>query len=243
MSATNTAPAPEPETQQAVVFDLLGTLVGAYPNDTYTAMLRRVGSGLGGDPEEFLGLWKKIYEQRTTGEFTSTRLTVEWMCRKLALAPTAEQMQAAVAARLEYTVGSLVPHDGILDLLGSLKDRGLKLGLISDCSADIPDVWPDTALAPFFDVATFSCIAGVRKPAPEIYTLTCQKLGVDPKACTYVGDGGNSELTGAREVGMHPVKVVFEPEEEIFRMGHDDGFAGPEMRSVAALAAFIAGRG
>lgn len=223
----------------AVVFDLLGTLVPAFRDDEYTATLRAIGDDLGAGADVFFRLWKDIYEKRTTGGFTTTRSTIEWMCGSLGLAPTPASLDRAVAKRLEFTTQALVPHEGIVDLLAAIKVHGLKIGLISDCSADIPDVWPATEMASYFDVTTFSCHAGVRKPMAEIYALTCARLGVGPTACTYVGDGGNSELTGAQAAGMHPVKVVFEAEEGIFRMGHDDAFAGPAVSSVPELAEFI----
>ena len=43
---------------------------------------------------------------------------------------------------------------------------------------------------------------GIEKPAPAIYALSVEQLGVAPERCLFLGDGGNRELTGARKAGM-----------------------------------------
>jgi len=34
-----------------------------------------------------------------------------------------------------------------------------------------------------------------------------EQLAVEPDKCLYVGDGSSQELTGAAQVGMHPVLI------------------------------------
>ena len=59
-----------------------------------------------------------------------------------------------------------------------------------------------------------SCVVGMKKPDPQIYLLVCEKLGVNPEDCVYVGDGGSNELTGAAGVGMYPVMIQDPGEDE-----------------------------
>jgi putative hydrolase of the HAD superfamily len=84
----------------------------------------------------------------------------------------------------------------------SLKERGLKVGLISDCTHELPEIWPSLPIAEHFDAMVFSIQAGFRKPHPELYTAVAAQLGVAAGDCVYVGDGGSNELTGATEAGM-----------------------------------------
>jgi FMN phosphatase YigB (HAD superfamily) len=37
--------------------------------------------------------------------------------------------------------------------------------------------------------------------------LACERLGVEPARCLYVGDGAYAELSGATSVGMHAVLI------------------------------------
>ena len=45
------------------------------------------------------------------------------------------------------------------------------------------------------------------KPDRRIYQMACERLGVSPEACLYVGDGGSKELTGASDSGMQAVLI------------------------------------
>ena len=55
-----------------------------------------------------------------------------------------------------------------------------------------------------FDAAVISGDVGLRKPDPAIYTLTAERLGLEPEACVFVDDlGGN--LKPARALGMATV--------------------------------------
>jgi putative hydrolase of the HAD superfamily len=120
----------------------------------------------------------------------------------------------------------LVPLPEALDMLSSLKEQGMKIGLVSDCSSEVPRIWPDTPFDQLFDITVFSCTEGVKKPDSQIYKLAADKLGVDPEDCLYIGDGSSNELTGAAAVGMHPVLII-DPEED--RTGtHRVDFEGEE---------------
>jgi putative hydrolase of the HAD superfamily len=92
-----------------------------------------------------------------------------------------------------------------MSTLERLRARGLKIGLITNCSSEIPAMWDESPFAPLVDACVFSCRMGARKPDSRLYELAAEKLGVDPEACVYVGDGNDDELAGAARVGMRPV--------------------------------------
>lgn len=83
----------------------------------------------------------------------------------------------------------------------------MKIGLISDCSCEIPLHWGSTPFAPLIDCPIFSCSVGLKKPDPQIYSLACEHLAIQPHECLYVGDGSSREFTGAAQSGMYPVCV------------------------------------
>jgi putative hydrolase of the HAD superfamily len=89
-----------------------------------------------------------------------------------------------------------------------LRAHGLRLGLISDCSSELCEAWPDTPYAPRIDAAVFSWQERRRKPDPRLYATVADRLGVPASACWYVGDGGSRELQGAAAAGMRPVLVT-----------------------------------
>jgi putative hydrolase of the HAD superfamily len=100
--------------------------------------------------------------------------------------------------------------------------------LVSMCAPDTPAMWRASPLAGLVDVEVFSCETGLRKPDPEIYRWACDRLGVAPDRCLYVGDGSYGELTGAAALGMQAV-LVSDPEEraEMLRPEVEEGWTGP----------------
>ena len=109
---------------------------------------------------------------------------------------------AAVAIRRDWTLEHLVPRPDAVSTLEELRRRGHRLGMISACSAEVPEVWEQTPFGGLFDSTVFSCSVGVSKPDPRIYEIACEELGVEAEDCLFVGDGANDELPGAERVGM-----------------------------------------
>ena len=109
--------------------------------------------------------------------------------------------------RLDLTRRSLVPVAGAVDALTELRESGVRVGLISNCTEEVALVWDATPLAPLIDVAVFSATAGAVKPEARIYELACEALGVDARDCLFVGDGANDELAGAARAGLTPVLI------------------------------------
>jgi putative hydrolase of the HAD superfamily len=124
-----------------------------------------------------------------------------------------DRVEKAALIRYSLTKDTLIPLPGAIEMLDSLKEQGMKTGLVSDCSSEVPNIWTNTPFGHLFDITIFSCTEGVKKPDPQIYTLAAEKLGVDPEDCLYIGDGSSNELTGAAAVGMHLVLII-DPEED-----------------------------
>ncbi len=60
-----------------------------------------------------------------------------------------------------------------------------------------------------FDLIVESSIEGVRKPNPEIYRITCERLQVEPADAVFLDDLGIN-LKPARAMGMRTIKVIDE---------------------------------
>jgi putative hydrolase of the HAD superfamily len=140
------------------------------------------------------------------------------------LQPAAERIAQARTLRWEFTRRWLQPRSDAIETLSRLRQMGLKIGLISDCSSEVPGIWRETAFAPYFDVTIFSCTALMCKPDPRIYALACEQLGVEPTRCLYVGDGGSRELSGAQTAGMYPIMIraYHEIDADVYRAGAEE---------------------
>lgn len=146
------------------------------------------------------------------------------------------QIDAAVQARVDFTRADLQPKPDSVQTLARLREGGYRLGLIGDCAPEVPELWAPTAMAALIDVPVFSCAVGLKKPAPRIYQLAAERLGVHPSACIFLGDGSSQELSGAYAVGMNAVLIRVSLE-NVYDRGREDveSWQGPCINALGEL--------
>jgi putative hydrolase of the HAD superfamily len=218
---------------QAVVFDLFGTLIDDSPPSSYVAFLAETARLLGADPVAFGGAW----EQRDIERYTSPIDDVfETICDDLGLADRSG-IPAALAFRLERLRALLVPRPDAEATLGTLRERGFRLGMISNASSELSVLWPDSAFGPLFDAVLFSADERMMKPDRRLYERMAELLRVESSDCVFVGDGAYHELQGAAATGMRPVLI---------RVPHDEwehdgtvGWDGPRVSSLSEVLALV----
>lgn len=224
---------------EAVIFDLFGTLIDSFSTREYERALADMASFLSAPVEKFVELWMATYDGRATGQYETTARCVEHVCAEIGLRPSPRQVAAAAQMRLDFTRRGLIPRDGSVETLTWLKRHAYKTGLISDCAAEVPLLWPTTPLCPLIDVPIFSCSVGLKKPDPRIYRLACQRLGVKPEKCVYVGDGGSRELSGAAALGMLPIMIRLpDDQSDAHRLDTED-WPGDQIAELREITAFL----
>lgn len=200
---------------KAVIFDLFGTLVSYFHWQEYENILEEMAASLSISGNVFQKLWNDTAEERARGIFSTIESNILHICEALRIKPNPAQIEAATKVRIEFTQRALAPRVDAVETLSRLKESGRKIGLISDCSCEVPLLWDRTPFSGLIDEAVFSCEVLLTKPDPQIYLLTCHRLGILPEDCLYVGDGGSYELSGAAKVGMFPV-LIRVPYEDIY---------------------------
>jgi putative hydrolase of the HAD superfamily len=185
---------------RGVIFDLWQTLV-PWPVESANRMYGRLAEAWGADLETFHELWSRRRRERETGPMEPHLRSI---AAELGLGG---DVQAVMAIRRDWTLESLVPRADAIPTLEELRRRGHKLGMISVCSDDVPEVWDRTPFATLFDSTVFSCSVGFSKPDPRIYLVAADELGVEPEDCLFVGDGANDELPGAERAGMTALQL------------------------------------
>jgi putative hydrolase of the HAD superfamily len=223
----------------AVVLDLFGTLVHEFPRDEWDAWLETAAAALEAGPDAFRAAWEATAVERQTGRAGDIEENLRTIAARAGAWPSDAQVAEALEVRSALYRKWFVPRPGAEDLLRELRDRGMPTALISMCAPDTPALWRASPLGGLIDVEVFSCEAGLRKPEPEIYLLACERLGVDPPACLYVGDGSYGELTGAAAVGMHAVLVRDPAEAQVEALRPEaeewDGPTIAHLREILAL--------
>ncbi|HEY7221139.1 MAG TPA: HAD-IA family hydrolase [Candidatus Binatia bacterium] len=223
---------------QAIIFDLFGTLV-----DDFAASTRQtnvdLAAVLGVPREPFTEKWRQTSALRIDGTFQTIEASIEYVCDAIGAQVSREQMKKSVKIRLQQIRRALKPKPDAVATVTRLKEAGYRLGLLSNCSIEIPILWPETPLAAFFDAIVFSSRECLKKPDLQIFRLACDRLGVVPKECVYIADGENRELTAAANVGLHPVLIrnaSAESRREIFREARQwRGFAITSLSDVLTL--------
>ena len=206
---------------RAVIFDLWQTLV-PWDLEESERFHRRLAETVGVAPDRFWDAWVSGHHlpNRNIGPMADH---FHALFAELGVEPDLEQV---LAMRRERTRSALVPRPDALPTLEELRRRGHLLGMISVCTDDVPEVWDETPLGREFDATVFSCEVGVSKPDPRIYEIACERLGVEPSECLFVGDGANDELPGADRVGMTALQLR-SPGEELTESGQ--AWTGPSI--------------
>jgi putative hydrolase of the HAD superfamily len=110
-------------------------------------------------------------------------------------------------------------------LLDSLRDRGLKTGLVSNAFDPgwlLHNDLERMGLSERLDVAVFSSEVGMRKPHEAIFRAALDELGVEPARALFVGDRRYEDIRGAAEVGMATVQAYW------FRADDDERGLDPD---------------
>jgi putative hydrolase of the HAD superfamily len=94
---------------------------------------------------------------------------------------------------------SLQPNQDMIEYMQGLRARGLRLAILTNNVREWEPLWRGMLpVDEIFDVVVDSGWVGMRKPEPEIYELTLERLGLPASACVFVDDTDvNCEAAGA----------------------------------------------
>lgn len=182
---------------QAVLFDFSNTLFQMIDLQTW---LRRVGSAAGrlallhepgavaGISDELRAAFRlpsvvALQEGRDLSSAQHRRAMWGWW----------EQVDflrgAEEAAYRELTAADAwVPYPDTEPVLRALRQRGLRVGIVSDFAWDLRTHLAHHGLDALIDTYVISYEQGREKPDPQLFLKACADLGADPRATLMVGD-------------------------------------------------------
>jgi len=213
---------------RGVIFDMGGTLLHYSPPGQDWAAMERLGAqgvyhylraldyelpaeeqALGGAWEIAHRLWRSINDRDVS------HLTLGNQVRELArqwgvtdLEP--EQLEALAEAYMQGIQAIVSPLEGAAETLEALRERGLRLGLISNTlwegryhRSDL-DRW---GLTPYLEVLVFSADVQAWKPYPTVFRRALNALELAPEEAAYVGDSLYFDVYGAQQAGLRGVWI------------------------------------
>jgi beta-phosphoglucomutase len=95
--------------------------------------------------------------------------------------------------------------DGALELLQTLKNRGVKI-VLGSASRNSPLILKNVGIASFFDVIIDGNSVTNAKPDPEVFTLGADRLNI-PYADCLVFEDSEAGIQAAKHVGMFAVGI------------------------------------
>jgi len=106
----------------------------------------------------------------------------------------------------EIYFDALHPNEPMIDLMRRAKERGYRMGLLTNNVREWEPVWRTMLpVDEIFEVVVDSGFVGCRKPDREIYDLTLERMGgPSPQECLFVDDT-DVNCDAARELGMSAV--------------------------------------
>jgi putative hydrolase of the HAD superfamily len=227
---------------KAVIFDLFGTLVDNFAGRRYEQLYRQMAELLGVDGETFWRTWvsEPFVRRRASGQYERFEEYVQDVCAAMRVTYDPAAIPEVIELRMQVVRDNMKPRPDTVSTLEAIRGLGLKVGLVSDCSCEVPVVWPETPMAGLVDEAIFSCTAKIKKPDPRLYEMICERLAVRPQECLYVGDCGSDELAGARQAGMDAALICVPYEEEtVLRRPEAQRWGGPRVSSVAEVMGLV----
>ncbi len=201
-----------------VLFDLDDTLHD--DSAAYKAAAKRVADDVvherGGDANRLLaayiaeanGFWKKLSTEHLTTAIHDTRVQL-WHDALAAVGIEDVALARMCAERYNaYRADELELLPGALDLLIALRERGCKVGIVSNgFAATHHDKIDRLALRAHIDALFLADEMGMVKPDPRVFAHACAVLGSDPSRSAMVGDRYDRDITGAHEAGLFTVLI------------------------------------
>ncbi|MCQ2491866.1 MAG: HAD family hydrolase [Lachnospiraceae bacterium] len=210
---------------KACIFDLDGTLLDTLDALSYCTNAVTRGYGLGEIPrDEFKwmvgdGYYNQIRRSLTFLKDPDFDLHYEETCKNY------------IEFFSEHSLHGVAPYDGIIDMLGELRKRDLKVA----CFSNKPDAQAIENIRVFFGPQYFDETAGQidgvpKKPDPSGALRLADIFGCKPEECLYIGDTNTDMKTGIaagmvtigvlwgfREyeelAAFHPYKIISHPSE------------------------------
>ena len=202
---------------EAIFFDLYGTLAGFNPSryDVQSAACAEVGIELTAQgvldgyalADAFMARQNSTRPLRALGSREREAFFAEY--ERLILSGAGVEVDTGTALdiwrRVQRIPYGMRAFDDVAPTLDLLKMRGLTLGIISNMNRRGDDLTDSLGLTPYVDFTVTSLEVGAEKPHPPIFLAALARAGVEPMAAVHVGDQIESDVEGARSIGINPV--------------------------------------
>lgn len=181
---------------KAVIFDLDGVLVST--DELHYQAWKRLAAEIG------ITTFTRADNERQRG--VSRMSSLEIVLEKSDKSYTEEEKLELAERKNNYYVEMLQELDenatlaGAFETLRMLRKRGVKCA-IGSASKNTPAILERTGLAPYIDAVSCGLDVTRSKPAPDVFLVAAQKLGLEPEVCLVAEDSA-AGIVAAKAAGM-----------------------------------------
>ncbi len=208
---------------EAVLFDLGGTLLffdgdwGDVVLQGDLQLLQAVqAAGMLVDektfPIRFRSQLQDYYIERESEfiEYTTTYILRQVLAEYGYRSVPDEVVRDVLAAMYSVTQSYWKPDPETRPTLKALKEKGYRLGLISNAGddADVQQLLDQAGLRSYFDAILTSAAEGIRKPNPKIFWTALNHIETHPSKAVMVGDTLGADILGAQNAGLFSILVT-----------------------------------
>lgn len=187
---------------KAVIFDLDNTLIDFMKFKRVSceeAIEAMIDAGLRIPKKKALDILYKLYEAKGLED---PKIFQKFL-KKVTGNIDYKKLAYAIVAYRQARTGFLHPYPGTKRTLIRLKEKGLKLSIVSD--APKLKAWirlTAMKLDDFFDVVVALEDTGRAKPSRLPFRAALKELKVSPQECLMIGDRPSKDIVGAKALGM-----------------------------------------
>ena len=215
---------------QAVIFDLDDTLIDwSQPQLSWEEYTRPMTDNLQShlsaaghqvpEPDEFYRCMRdQVQEEWTAAREDWTGASFDGALRRTLRVCGIDESLVDLQELMRAYANTYQPMPGVelyedaLEVLAELRERGYRLGLITN--SFLPMWMRDVELRHYnlidvFDARITSGDAGYMKPHPAIYRHMLELLDTTPEQSVFVGDRPQNDIAGANDVGM--ISILIDP--------------------------------
>lgn len=157
-------------------------------------------------PADAALLQNALFGSSTWALLDSGTITHETMLR-VAAAHLPERLHPNLRACMARWPDYSEPIEAVNDLAIRLKGEGYGIYVLTNASTRVMDQLGHAPAIPYLDGYVVSGIERLMKPDPAIFTLLCERYGLDPASCLFVDDNADN-CVGARVAGMHAYRFT-----------------------------------
>jgi HAD superfamily hydrolase (TIGR01549 family) len=154
------------------------------------------------------GFWKKLSTEHLTTAIHDTRVQLWYDALSAVGLDDIALARVCADAYNAYRAEELELSPGALELLIALRERGCRIGIVSNgFSATHHDKIDRLGLRAHIDGLFLADEMGMVKPDPRVFAHACAVLGSEPSRSAMVGDRYDRDITGAHEAGLFTVLI------------------------------------